>query len=284
MITLKNRFRPSRLRLYLRLLFVASAAVAVAKMALGIIEGEGVRVEGSCDPVTLLAENFDGVTPPVLPPGWSSTTWVTSDSGLPNPPADSTPNAAFINDPDTISDNQLVSPSIFLEEGGEPAQITFRNNFNLQDGFDGGVLEISTDGGNTFQDILTVGGFATGGYNGTISTCCGNPLAGRQAWTGNSGGFIDTDVDLSGFSGHTIALRWRMASDFNGSSEGWRVDNIFVVCERPTPTPTPAITPTPTATATSTPTPPLRQDQQRLRLQQLLQCRHQQPILRLRRE
>jgi hypothetical protein len=32
---------------------------------------------------------------------------------------------------------------------------------------------------------------------GTISTCCGNPISGRQAWTGSSGGFIDTDVDLS---------------------------------------------------------------------------------------
>ena len=109
------------------------------------------------------------------------------------------------------------------------------------------MLEISVDAG-PFQDILAAGGFfARGGYNGTISTCCGNPLAGRQAWTGNSGGFIDTDVDLSGFGGHTVALRWRMASDSSGSSEGWRVNDIFIVCERPTPTPTstPAVTPTP---------------------------------------
>jgi hypothetical protein len=31
-------------------------------------------------------------------------------------------------------------------------------------GFDGGVLELSTDGGNTFQDVLAAGGsFAMGG-------------------------------------------------------------------------------------------------------------------------
>jgi hypothetical protein len=54
-----------------------------------------------------------------------------------------------------------------------------------------------------------------------------------------------------------------MASDSSGSGEGWRVDDIFIVCERPTPTPTPfptpSITPTPTAsvtpTSTATPTP-----------------------------
>jgi len=58
--------------------------------------------------------------------------------------------------------------SLFLQvfsviEGGEPVQVTFRNNFNLQDGFDGGVLELSTDGGNTFQNILTFGSFVSGG-------------------------------------------------------------------------------------------------------------------------
>jgi hypothetical protein len=70
-------------------------------------------------------------------------------------------------------------------------QITFRNNLNLQDGFDGGVLEISTDGGNTFLDILTLGTGVAGGYNGTVSTCCGNPLAGRQL-SGNWRGQVCT--------------------------------------------------------------------------------------------
>ena len=47
---------------------------------------------------------------------------------------------------------------------------------------------MSFDGGNTFQDILAVGGsFVMGGYNRTISTDRGSPIAGRQAWSGNSG-------------------------------------------------------------------------------------------------
>ena len=53
--------------------------------------------------------------------------------------------------------------------------LIFRHNFNLEAsdvdpnvGFDGGVLEMSFDGGNTFQDILAVGGsFVMGGYNRT---------------------------------------------------------------------------------------------------------------------
>jgi N-acetylneuraminic acid mutarotase len=206
-----------------------------------------------------LFENFDNVTPPALPSGWTAGNvidpdgilWQTSNSGNPSPPADSPPNAAWINDPDAVSDKHLDSPPITID-ALENAALIFRNNYALQNSFDGGVLEVSIDGG-PFQDILAAGGFfGQGGYNGTISTCCGNPLAGRQAWTGSSGGFIETDVALP-FQGHTIVLRWRMASDSGVSGQGWRVDTVQIVCERPTPTATPTATTTGTATATATP-------------------------------
>ena len=40
------------------------------------------------------------------------------------------------------------------------------------------------------------GGFITGGYDHIIATDRGSPIAGRQAWSGNSGGFITTVVSL----------------------------------------------------------------------------------------
>ena len=100
-------------------------------------------------------------------------------------------------------------------------RVYFRNNFDLQDGFDGGVLEVSFDNGLTFQDIFTAGGtFIAGGYNGSVSTCCGNPLAGRQAWTGSSGGFIQITVNLLIPPGSNVILLWRMGSDNSVSGEG----------------------------------------------------------------
>ena len=159
---------------------------------------------GPCVP---FAENFDSVTPPALPADWLATNainpdaifWQTSASGTPAPPADSLPNAAWVNDPAVVSDKRLDSPIIPVLFATVP-QITFRNNYNLEASppsyFDGGVLEISI-GGGAFQDIIAAGGsFVTGGYNGTISTSFSNPLAGRQAWSGNSGGFITTTVNL----------------------------------------------------------------------------------------
>ena len=223
-----------------------------------------------CPPCTLQTtiENFDGVTPPMLPPDWVATNaqgppplWVTSNSGVPMPPADTLPNAAFIDDPAVVSDKRLDSPNfIFFEVFG--ARLTFRHNFDLEAsqtnpnlGFDGGVLEISTDGGSTFQYVPS-NAFLMGGYNRTISTDRGSPIAGLQAWSGNSEGFVTSVVNLP-IGVPDVGLRWRMASDTSGSNEGWRVDTVNITyCRAPPCSPTPTAPPsaTPTATATATPT------------------------------
>ena len=119
------------------------------------------------------------------------------------PPADTPPNALFIDDPSVVSDKRLDGGFIEFVENC-CFRLTFRHNFNLEAsdvdpnlGFDGGVLELSTDGGNTFQDILAAGGsFVMGGYNRTIATDRGSPIAGRQAWSGNSDGYMTTVVNL----------------------------------------------------------------------------------------
>ena len=214
---------------------------------------------GRCSQLVVLAQNFDDVAPPILPPDWLATNvlgpppfWVTSNSGAPMPPAATLPNAAFVDDPGQVSDKRL--DSLHFPVSGSGVQLLFEHNFNLEAsdadpnvGFDGGVLEISFDGGNTFQDILAAGGsFSTGGYNRTISTDRGSPIGGRQAWSGNSGGFICTVVNLP-FLPPGGRFRWRMASDNSGSGEGWRVDTIAITLCVPMPgcSPTPHTRPTP---------------------------------------
>jgi len=222
-----------------------------------------------CSQPVVLIENFDTVTPPALPLGWLATNalgplplWVTSNSGVPAPSADTEPNAAFIDDPAVVSDKRLDSVQLPVAS----RQLTFHQNFNLEAseadpnvGFDGGVLEMSTDGGNTFQDILAVGGrFVMGGYNRTISSDRGSPIAGRQAWSGNSQGFITTVVNLPvSFGGER--LRWRMASDNSDSGEGWRIDTVNIIhcvpvpCIPPTPIPRPTPAPRPLPSAPPSP-------------------------------
>jgi len=215
------------------------------------------------------SENFDGVMPPELPLGWLATNaqgppplWGTSNSGVPLPPADTLPNAAVVDNPSVASDKRLDSAQLTFFEGGG-VRLTFRHNFNLEAseqnqglGYDGGVLEVSSDGGNTFQDVLAAGGsFVTGGYNRTIATDRGSPIAGRQAWSGDSGGFITTVVNVPNFQTPGSKLRWRMASDSTGSGEGWRVDTVNITwCHgMGTPCATPTTTPTPSPRSTAIP-------------------------------
>ena len=203
----------------------------------------------------VFSDNFDGVTAPALPPGWVATNvagadpvlWVTSTTT-----PDSAPNAAFINDPATVNDKVLDTPGIFV--GSTSATISFRNFFNTESTFDGGVLEVSSPniGGGAFTDITNVavgGSFVTGGYTGPISTAFMSPIGGRQAWTGTSGTYLNTVANLGpNVAGQTIKLRFRMASDSSVSATGWRIDGVAVRDCNVGPTPTPCVgcTPTPT--------------------------------------
>jgi hypothetical protein len=180
------------------------------------------------------AQNFDAVTAPGLPADWTTSAggaesnWVTSTTT-----PDTLPNAAFSPDPASIGSNELVSTPIPIASSS--AKLTFRNNYNLEapisgtNGYDGGVLEIKI-GNGAFQDILAAGGsFASGGYTRTISSSYGSPFAGRRAWSGNSGGFITTTVNLpAAAAGQTIQLRWRCATDNSVGGTGWYIDTMAI--------------------------------------------------------
>jgi len=249
---LKRTFTGTELRnLFLLLSLIAPSIALIPRLAIG----------SRCGPLPCIGletrnENFDSVAPPALPEGWLATNalgapplWVTSNNGVPTPPANTSPNAAFIDDPAAVSDKRLDAPSVFFFEGFAP-QLAFRQNFNLEAsdidptiGFDGGVLELSNDGGNSFQEV-PASAFVEGGYNRTISTDRGSPIAGRQAWSGNSGGFIRTVVNLPAVQTQPVIVRWRMASDNSGSGEGWRVDTVRITwCHGPPCTPKPLPTP-----------------------------------------
>jgi hypothetical protein len=114
-------------------------------------------------------------------------------------------------------------------------RLTFRHSYNLESslssgtGFDGGVLEISIDGG-AFVDLLAAGAsFTSGGYNATISSRYRNPLADRAAWSGNSQGFVNSVVNFpASMAGHTMQLAWRLGCDRTTAATGWYVDSVFI--------------------------------------------------------
>ncbi len=182
-------------------------------------------------PNITFTENFDGVTAPAFPDGWTATAvqsginFVTVASA-----SDTAPNSAFAQDPAaTGGGSDLTSPPIAITAAA--ATVTFRNNYNTESGWDGGALEISIAGG-AFQDIVAAGGaFVQNGYNGTLGAYSGsnNPIEGRAAWTGDSGGFITTTARLpAAAAGQNVVLKWRFGADNNTAAVGWWVDSIQV--------------------------------------------------------
>ena len=111
-----------------------------------------------------------------------------------------------------------------------PAGITrmqFNHSWGFESALDGGVLEHSTDGGNTWFDTLPL--YAAGAaYNGTISAVFGNPLGNRAGFTGDSWGYTATQLDLSPLAGFDVRFRFRIGTDQFGSDVGWFVDDVRI--------------------------------------------------------
>ncbi|CAN5645254.1 hypothetical protein BH20ACI4_BH20ACI4_08000 [soil metagenome] len=185
-------------------------------------------------PQTTFTENFDGVTAPVFPAGWTAVSVQTGIIFVNSPlNPDTAPNSAYALDPTTVGGGtDLTSPTIPITASA--AKVSFRNRFNTEAGWDGGVLDISINGG-AFQDIITAGGrFIQNGYNGTLGAGVNNPLANRMAWNGDSSGYINTTVQLpASAAGQNVQFKWRFGADDNttgsGANPGWYVDGVNIV-------------------------------------------------------
>lgn len=184
-------------------------------------------------------QNFDSVTAPNLPTGWTTTSspnhqlWRTSSTRN-----QSAPNSLFSPAPHQQGVNEVTSPQFAV--ASPQAEIRFRNWYELETTFlrnrlyDGSVLEVKLDDGE-WQDILAAGGsFVSGGYDGVIDACCQNPLAGRLGWSGRSGvnqvpEFITTRAKLpASAAGRNVRLRWRIGTDIGSFREGQYIDDLAV--------------------------------------------------------
>lgn len=133
------------------------------------------------------------------------------------------------------------------------ALLRFDSDYNFETGFDAGVIEYSTDAGSTWRDAGTL---ITAGrnYDGGVGPSLNNALAGRRAFTGTTGGYRTTQLDLASLAGTSARFRFRMGTDAGVASSGWWVDNVsvFNCVEAGTLIVTPASTSVVTAAGKST--------------------------------
>ncbi|MBA8889443.1 choice-of-anchor B domain-containing protein [Dokdonella fugitiva] len=117
----------------------------------------------------------------------------------------------------------LVTPPLDLSAGTSP-QLSFWTAWDIEQGWDGGVVDISTDAGTTWTRLTPAGG-----YPGTITnggSLCGI-TQGSGAFTGTAQfTFTQRQVDLSVYAGQSVKLRWLYRTDTAQTGEGWFVDDI----------------------------------------------------------
>jgi hypothetical protein len=135
----------------------------------------------------------------------------------------------------TISDIQLVSP-VLQVSATEPLAVTLQHAYDIAATqfagvfFNGGVIEVSSDGGATWLDVTQVG--VDPRYPGVISIDFLNPLAGRHVFGGKNPSFPARDPLAlnfgTQFAGQAVQLRFRIGTSQSIPATGWRLDDIAV--------------------------------------------------------
>jgi hypothetical protein len=127
-----------------------------------------------------------------------------------------------------LPDEQILT-SPLLKVGSGPLIVSFRHRFSFESGgWDGGVVEISTDGGSTWSDI------ATAAYNGALNTITSSPIgAGKRAFVNRITGWPNfTTVTLNlgtAYAGKDVKIRFRVGADESTGAPGWDIGDITVV-------------------------------------------------------
>ncbi|HYK00391.1 MAG TPA: hypothetical protein VE974_01455 [Thermoanaerobaculia bacterium] len=128
--------------------------------------------------------------------------------------------------PDAPDEQSLTSP--LLNVGSGPLTISFQHRFSFEGGnWDGGVVELSTNGGASWVDI------GTSAYNGATNAVTSAPIgASRPAFINRMTGwpnFAGVTLNLgTTYANQNVLIRFRIGADESTGSPGWDIDDIAI--------------------------------------------------------
>jgi hypothetical protein len=182
-------------------------------------DGDGYLNSDDIDSIT-----FDGAD--TLPPG--PVEWVVDT----DPPSHS-------NDPALYSGSGADLDRAIIAEVSVSSQdptLRFETNYEIDDGFDFGFVQVSTDGGRTYRSLENAD---------TTDQADGGAIAEVQdnlpGFTGNSGcppgsqingtcdpSWVQEEFDLSAYAGQDILVAFRYVTDRAVNLPGWWIDDVEV--------------------------------------------------------
>lgn len=134
---------------------------------------------------------------------------------------------AFGPDPRAQGTSHLTSPPLAV--GASDFSVSWSQAYGFENAttfFDGGRLELSTDG-VTFTPVP--GSALSPTYPVTLQAGTTNPLAGQPAFGGsNQVRHVVTASFGTQYANRTVWLRWTIGADVSGSGAGWTVDDVEV--------------------------------------------------------
>jgi subtilisin family serine protease len=101
---------------------------------------------------------------------------------------------------------------------------SYRSDWLPNHAWDGGIVEISTNGGTTFTPIAPVGG-----YPYRISGWSQSPwVQDTPCFAGSGKGWEQATFDLTPYAAFPAVIRFHFGTDDNTQEEGWYVDDVVI--------------------------------------------------------
>lgn len=118
-----------------------------------------------------------------------------------------------------LADNFLIKK---LDLTGQTAPtISFDTNYDIEEQWDFGVVQVSEDGGKTWKSLAnqdTRSDLVAEGYPKIAANLPG--------FTGSTGGWKTETFDLSAYAGKQVLLGFRYLTDWGGNGAGWYLSNL----------------------------------------------------------
>jgi hypothetical protein len=110
--------------------------------------------------------------------------------------------------------------------GYEGISIIFEHKYNTEAGVDGGMIEISSDRGATWQNVInsTDANYLQGIYTSSNTVTS----LGQPGFSGNMGTWQSCGFWLTNYNPDTMLVRFIFKSDSVNSGDGWMIGNMSV--------------------------------------------------------
>lgn len=161
--------------------------------------------------------------------------WGTPTSGIPAVACDGVPRTNVLvtnltgNYPTSKGEAAVVGPFVITPD----CKCLELCHYYYIEGWDGGNVRVSTDGGATWTRIAPAGGYPGVVYSGATSIQCLTPS--EPCFNGNSTTFVRHCFDLTQYVGQTIHVGFFFGSDSSVNYRGWAIKWLKIGGAEPSP-------------------------------------------------